>query len=62
MPQCTPTQHSYKIKEFESSGFFLSFFFGEKGDLLHSSGHAVGRGKVNPQPIFSHLQGADMSL
>jgi hypothetical protein len=33
----------------------------EKGGLLHSSGHAMGRGRVNTQLTFSHLQGADMS-
>jgi hypothetical protein len=33
----------------------------EKGGLLHSLGHAVGRGRISTQPIFSHLQGTDMS-
>jgi hypothetical protein len=31
-------------------------------DLLHGSGHAMGRGKVSIHPIFSHFQGADMEL
>jgi hypothetical protein len=31
----------------------------EKGDLLNGSGHAVGRGRVSTQLIFSHLGGAD---
>jgi hypothetical protein len=30
-------------------------------DSLHISGHAVARGKVSTQPIFSHLQDTDMS-
>jgi hypothetical protein len=29
---------------------------GEKEDLLHSLGHAMGRGKVRTQPIVSRLQ------
>jgi hypothetical protein len=33
----------------------------EKGDLLHSSGNAVGRGRVSTGLIFSHLQGTDMN-
>jgi hypothetical protein len=33
----------------------------EKGVLLHSSGHAVGRGRESTQPIFSHLWRADMN-
>jgi hypothetical protein len=33
----------------------------EKGDSLHGLGHAMGRGRVSTQPIFSHIQGADMS-
>jgi hypothetical protein len=33
----------------------------EKGGLLHSSGHAVGRGRVSTQLIFSHFWGTDMS-
>jgi hypothetical protein len=33
----------------------------EKGGLFHGSGHAVGRGRIGTQLIFSHLQGADMS-
>jgi hypothetical protein len=30
-------------------------------DLLHALGHAMGRGRVSTQPIFSHFQGIDMS-
>jgi hypothetical protein len=26
----------------------------EKGGLLHSLGHAMGRGRVSTEPIFSH--------
>jgi hypothetical protein len=33
----------------------------EKGSLLHSPGHAVGRGIVSTQFIFSYLWGTDMS-
>jgi hypothetical protein len=33
----------------------------EKGDLFHSSGHAMGRDRVSTQLIFSHLRGTDMS-
>jgi hypothetical protein len=33
--------------------------YGEKGDLLHGQGHTVGR--ISTQPIFSYLQGSDMS-
>jgi hypothetical protein len=33
----------------------------EKGDLLHGSGHVVGRGRITTQSIFSHLQGKSMS-
>jgi hypothetical protein len=33
----------------------------EKGDLLHGLGHAMGRGRVSTQHIFSHFQGIDMS-
>jgi hypothetical protein len=33
----------------------------EKEGLLHSSGHAMGRGRVSIQLILSHLQGTDMS-
>jgi hypothetical protein len=33
----------------------------EKGGLLHGSGHAVGRGRVSTQLIFSHLWGTHMS-
>jgi hypothetical protein len=32
-----------------------------KAEKGHRWGHAVGRGRINTQPIFSHLQGADMS-
>jgi hypothetical protein len=32
----------------------------EKGGLLHGSGHAVGRGWVSTQLIFSHLPGTEM--
>jgi hypothetical protein len=34
----------------------------EKGDLLHGSGHALGRGRVSTQPIFSHLKGTDSTI
>jgi hypothetical protein len=33
----------------------------EKGGLLHSSGHAMGRGRISTQVIFSHLLDTDMS-
>jgi hypothetical protein len=33
----------------------------EKGNLLQDSGHAVERGRVSTQPIFSHLWSTDMS-
>jgi hypothetical protein len=33
----------------------------EKGDLLHSLGLAMGRGRVSTQLILSHLQDTDMS-
>jgi hypothetical protein len=33
----------------------------EKGDLLHGSAHAVGRGRISIQLILSHLWGTDMS-
>jgi hypothetical protein len=32
-----------------------------KRDLLHGSGHAVGRSRESPQLIFSHLWGTDKS-
>jgi hypothetical protein len=34
----------------------------EKGDLLHSTGHTMGRGKISTQSIFTHLQGINMSF
>jgi hypothetical protein len=33
----------------------------EKRGLLHGSGHAMGRGRVRTQLIFSHLWGTNMS-
>jgi hypothetical protein len=33
----------------------------EKGGLLNGSGHAMGRGRVSTQLIFSHLWDSDMS-
>jgi hypothetical protein len=33
----------------------------ERGGLLYGLGHAMGRGRVRTQLIFSHLQGIDMS-
>jgi hypothetical protein len=33
----------------------------EKGGLLYSSGHAMGRGRVSTQLTFSLLQGTDLS-
>jgi hypothetical protein len=40
---------------------FVFFLKPEKGDLLHGSGHAWGKGRVSTQLIFSHLLGTDMS-
>jgi hypothetical protein len=33
----------------------------EKGGLLHSSGHAVGRGRLSTQLILRHLRGIGLS-
>jgi hypothetical protein len=33
----------------------------ETGGLLHGWGHAIGRGRVSTQFIFSHLWSIDMS-
>jgi hypothetical protein len=35
---------------------------GKKGNLLHGPGHAMVRGKVSTQPIFSHFQCTEWAI
>jgi hypothetical protein len=56
--------HQTDFISFHSNNSYCNQSFGLRvqiSEIPYARRHAVGRGRVNTQLIFSHLQGADMS-